>query len=101
MKRCHGITFFHPLDHFGCDEHGFIEIFHSVNHTVANSLNLVKALDYTIFGIGEHFGDLFDRLFMIGHGNSDCFLSSVGTFEFEEGIFKTDFLNTALCEHFL
>ncbi len=99
VEGCHRIALLDLLDNLRGDEHGLVEVFHAMHHAVTHGINLVEALDHTLLWVCEHLEHLTDCLLVVGHGDLDRLFGTVGQFELEERIGKTDFFDAALCEH--
>ena len=69
MQGCHRVAFFYFFDNFRSDEHGFVEIFHSMHHAVTNSTDFVEALYHPLLRIRKNLHHLFDCLLVVGHFN--------------------------------
>ena len=100
----HGSQVAEALDavlHLLGDDAALLEEVATLHDTVTHRVDLVEALQRTIFGVEQELEHKLHALFVVGHIMHHLLLGAVFERHFDEGIVETDTFSTTLGQHAL
>ena len=93
------VALLYLLNHFVGDEDAGVEFFSAVNHAVTYGIDFVERFDAAVLFAGKYVEYVLYGRVVLGHGALENHLLAAGQGEFQERVFQTDFLGTALSQY--
>ena len=100
MQRSQIRTFDYLVDHIPVDLHAGSELFTSMYHTMADSVDFVIFLNAAVCLVSQNTQDKFDTFLVAGHFFFQNNFLTVFVGQFQECTGQTDLFDTTLCHYF-